>query len=373
DDGSRAARVTAAHVRAWVDVANRLFEPAGFELRFDHGQPLDELQSSIVNRAMPDRQVEQLDAALQPLLERHPGELLVVFRHGPEAEPTTLAFSGLYLDYIVMPGFEGTHHCGDAQLDALAHELGHFLGLPHTFAQQFDRPSDAAAFLRARRLDPMAFDGDGIADTLPDPGIAAMECTEAPSVDLAGVRFELPRGNLMSYYAQRSRLSPTQIERARWTMAERMAHGMRLAVNEPTRPLELEAMPAVGPRGCRHQSMTTFLDRRWSGDAQQFCEQPSRFRFVVERTGRYRLRLFATRAPDFGQLQVTLDGEPLGGSYEAWAPVVLPSGPIALGEKELGRGAHTIGFRTVGRHPKSSADKYGVDALELSAIGRWSP
>jgi hypothetical protein len=114
--------------------------------------------------------------------------------------------------------------------------------------------------------------------------------------------------------------------------------------------------------------MTSFLDRRWSGDAQQFCTGPARFRFQVRTSGRYQIALYATRAPDFGQVQVAIDGGDVGSPWEAWAPVVLPSGRIILGEIQLDRGAHTIGFRTVGQHPESIGDKYGVDALELTSV-----
>ena len=33
-----------------------------------------------------------------------------------------------------MGSFSAMNHCGHPHLDALAHEIGHYLGLPHTFA-----------------------------------------------------------------------------------------------------------------------------------------------------------------------------------------------------------------------------------------------
>ena len=116
--------------------------------------------------------------------------------------------------------------------------------------------------------------------------------------------------------------------------------------------------------------MRSFALGRWSGDAQRLCKGTVRIRLPVATAGTYRLTLYATRAPDFARILPKLDGKPLGEPVELWAPVVLPTGPLALGAHTLTRGSHILEIAAAGRHPRSTDDKIGLDAIALEPIER---
>jgi Pregnancy-associated plasma protein-A./Ricin-type beta-trefoil lectin domain. len=114
---------------------------------------------------------------------------------------------------------------GDNGLN-LQHEMGHYLGLDHVFAQAFDSVPAASTFMGARGL--AAFDGDGLADTPPSIGPALFQ--------ISGDRCNLPKWivipyasplqgaedvepdklNIMDYFAcGPGRISPMQAQRIR--------------------------------------------------------------------------------------------------------------------------------------------------------------
>jgi hypothetical protein len=362
DDGTRPARTSPAQIGAWVEFANRAFAPAGFELRYD-GQLLP-LASTVVNNASTAGDMRGVDAVLAPLLARFPGELLLLSRFGPARSPSREAFSGLILDYVVMGGFDSMSHCGHPHVDAFAHELGHFFGLAHTFASTARTVREAENALRSSGGHHGVFDGDRLADTWPDPAIVATECSADAFVTLGGVRFPLPRRNLMSYYDERDSLTGRQLELVRWVLRERLVRGMRAPKNDPAWPVEAERMAPVGPNRCSVQDMRGYRDGHWSGNAQLMCAGPAELRFSVRRRGPYRLMLYGTRAPDYVAVEVLVDGTAVG-AYEGRAPLVMPTGPIPLGEGRLADGEHVRGIRPLARAGAPADGAFGIDALQL--------
>jgi hypothetical protein len=373
DDGGHAARISREEIAAWVAFGNAVFRPAGVRFSFDPTD-LRLLRSSLINGLVGVEQPDWRAAkrAADQVAERHPDRLIVFFRHGPGDLATGAGFSWTDYNFVVMPGWPDDKHCGHEHSSAFAHELGHQLGLGHTFARIFPDPERAAAYLGEHQGDLGVFDGDGLSDTAPDPGIRTTECGRGAELELNGVRVPLPRRNLMSYYEERDSLTREQIQRLRWFVRERQTHHMKLPKNAPAGALEVEQLEIVASAGahCSIQEMDVFGVGNWSDGRQLFCRSQAAelsvtVKLPVARSGLLRLELYATRAPDFGILEVFVDNEPLGAPFDGWAPTVLASGAVPLGALRLAAGSHELSFLVRRKNHASSAFHFGIDALLL--------
>jgi hypothetical protein len=233
-------------------------------------------------------------------------------------------------------------------------------------------------------LDPVAFDGDQLADTPPDPMIDALHGATEDFVVLDGNRLPIPRDNIMSYWdSPRKTLSSMQIANARWTLATRSRSEMFLPVNAGgSSRVEAESLEVAfegqdhGQPGAltevQDQVMVRWIASRWSGGRQLrfsgILEAEVSLALPPSPKGRVRILFYGTRAPDYGCVQLFIGGEALGGSIDLYAPTVQPTGPIDLGEANLGEGPHKIRVEVVGRNERSRGWCFGLDAYEFSPI-----
>ena len=107
----------------------------------------------------------------------------------------------------------------------------------------------------------------------------------------------------------------------------------------------------------------------WSGDAQLLVGAREESHVTLELPprveGDYRFDLYATRAPDYGIVQVLLDDHPLGEPLDLYAPIVVPTGAVPLGRVHLTPEAHSLTFRVVGWHEESTGRIFGIDCIDL--------
>jgi hypothetical protein len=179
----------------------------------------------------------------------------------------------------------------------------------------------------------------------------------------------------MSYYDEATSLSTQQMERARWIFGLRQDGDGGFRANQPVHLIsEGEDYPAammvvqngsVGP-----QAMDLWGPERFSAGEQLFwAPDPNTgnitFKFGIATPGSFKLSLYATQAPDFGRVSVSIDGIPLPSVVDGYAPMVVPSGKIVLATPLLAPGTHEIRFDVAGKNPLSTGNKFGFDAFEI--------
>lgn len=377
DDGERQAGVTAVQIRKWVDFANQCYAAAGIRFLFDQEDgDFGNLKSTLLNDmdGVQDGNWKEEEAYANKIAAQYPDRLLVICRYGPDSKPTGRGFSWFGYNFVSLGGFTAMDHCGHAHQDALAHEIGHYLGLAHTFTgDPFPDVAKAEEYLKSKDNDPACFDGDGLNDTPPDPAIRFAECERTRSITLNDIPFVLPRRNLMSYYDERDSLSPQQITRARWFLQTRIGHKMSMPSNRNiVSPIEAETLKGLDRRECGEcsQDMSPWGAEHWSGGKQLFCafgrNSSITFLLPVTVSGTAELCLYATQSPDFGKVQVFVDDRPVGKPFDAYAPIVTPSGRIPLGTVDLNEGEHRLRFDVVGKNTASTDYKFGLDCIELT-------
>jgi len=69
---------------------------------------------------------------------------------------------------------------------------------------------------------------------------------------------------------------------------------------------------------------------------------------------RYRVRLLATAAPDYGEIVVALDGASAGTAFGLYSGRVCPTGSLELGQHDLAAGKHRLRCTVVRKNPASS-------------------
>ncbi len=141
----------------------------------------------------------------------------------------------------------------------------------------------------------------------------------------------------------------------------------------PTERFEAESLAVRAEDRCQSgpQDMDQWGGLMWSGHKQLLCRAESggyvELTFGVRVSGRYRLRVLATTAPDFGAVRTALDGRALEPVFDLYSGRVSPSGSLELGTHELTAGSHLLRFTIVGKNRASAGYFFGVDAIDLLA------
>jgi len=378
-DGKRETAVDVEALRRQVDFMTKAFEPANVRFTFDAAHDLVPLRSTIVNDMLGtgDANWPQAKREGNRIAAGCRGKLVVFLRRGPGAQPAGGSFSWFDYNFVAFAGIDNSYW-------SLAHEAAHYFGLAHPHPDpQFKTVKEAEAFFVKHGKHPEIFDGDGLKDTPPCPGIVALYTGSDRSVTLAGHRFTILRGNVVSYYhyakpeddlAART-MTPVQLGRVRWFLAMRVKHGMAMPSNTLiAHPIEAASLRVLKTVKCEvaPQPMDNFFKGSWSGKRQLFgkgeVDGQVTLELHVPRSGRQQLVVALTSAPDYGRLHFWLDGRLLPHAFDGYAPSVIPSGPIKLGDFDLRAGLHQFTVKIVGKDPRSNGHAFGLDCLQLSAI-----
>jgi WD40 repeat protein len=138
--------------------------------------------------------------------------------------------------------------------------------------------------------------------------------------------------------------------------------------------IEAEYLPFVTREGSRGtpQDMARWGREHWGGGKQLFCQTEVGGFVEVEIQapvdGAYTLAVSLTRAPNYGRVEMTLDGRRVGTTFDGFAGDVTPPTRVPLGRVELSEGNHRLRFTAVGKNTRATGCAMGIDCLELRPV-----
>ncbi|HOX02286.1 MAG TPA: DUF2961 domain-containing protein [Candidatus Paceibacterota bacterium] len=126
--------------------------------------------------------------------------------------------------------------------------------------------------------------------------------------------------------------------------------------------------------GNPHEQSLDQFDGQWSNDAHLWWIQAKPgdqldLAIPVRQTGKYLLSVQMTRAPDYGIVQLRLDGADLGRPIDLYHPSVAPTGLLNLGEHALSAGQHRLTIEIVGANAQAKKSYMaGMDYVKLDRL-----
>lgn len=112
----------------------------------------------------------------------------------------------------------------------------------------------------------------------------------------------------------------------------------------------------------------------WSGGEQLFWSGGAAGAVLdllidIPAGSKYAVEAYFTRAPDYAQLKIEVDGKPSPVTFDGMAPTVAQTGPTQVGNFPLPAGQRRISLMIVGKHPQSSGYYVGIDRIRLYPAG----
>lgn len=278
DDGGRAPTVTPAQFKTWIDATNKIYARAGIQLVFDPEADWTTLRSTLANdieNAIPKDQSANL-APANTEVAYHRGRLPILLVHGDlgrDANGVPIKMGGGMSTGPEDPSYAFVafqNYYGAGAWTSFAHEVGHYLGLPHTHGAGYTR--QAAADALGSTCDTTPFDGDGIDDTPPDPadtmwggGAGCGGPMTIPGTNgSCSYTFDPDVQNMMSYWGNcqpsiRS-ITPGQIRR----MRQALLHPARFHLVKEALPAPVKDITAGATEDGRLQLYAVGTDGRLS-------------------------------------------------------------------------------------------------------------
>ncbi len=89
----------------------------------------------------------------------------------------------------------------------------------------------------------------------------------------------------------------------------------------------------------------------------------------VPAPAQYAVEVYFTRAPDYAQVAMEIDGNPLSVAFNGYAPRPAAPAPTQAGKLGLQAGAHTLRLKITGKASQSSGYLVGLDLVKLYPAG----
>ena len=155
-------------------------------------------------------------------------------------------------------------------------------------------------------------------------------------------------------------------------LADRLGYYAQPSARKVPGAIEGEQMKILSKTGGdpHVQDMSGFGDG-WSNDAQLWwtgAQPGDRLDLVlpVARSGNYTLAAQFTKARDYGIVQMSMDGKPLGAPLDFYHSSVIPTGEQELGACDLSAGKHILTVGIVGANEKAAKSYlFGLDYVKL--------
>jgi hypothetical protein len=122
------------------------------------------------------------------------------------------------------------------------------------------------------------------------------------------------------------------------------------------------------------QDMKNFSGAKWSGNAQLFWKgggvgDTLQIPLAAPNPGDYQLEVVFTRAPDYGIVQLALDGKDVGDPIDLYDfAKVTTTGVLTMPVGTLSAGPRQLTVRITGANPNAKQSRFvGLDYVRLTA------
>jgi hypothetical protein len=122
----------------------------------------------------------------------------------------------------------------------------------------------------------------------------------------------------------------------------------------------------VSQAGTSSQSYAQFDNHNGDGSRASFG-------LDVEDADTYGVSASLVKGPNFGIVQLFVDGRQLGGTYDLYAPAITVAQPLGLGPLALSEGKHILTLKVVGKNDASTDYLGGIDLLVLDSAAAPQP